>query len=339
MNIVLVDDDDHTILQTKRYCVEMGIELSTFKDSLQAMTFVMKQHIDLMIVKNQLKYFKGLDVAHEFRKNHPESPIIMFIEDGDRKNIYEEGLKVGVSDFLHKPFNYIEFKLRVGNLLKTRVQDIALNDKTKLLETEINEATSDLKEEEFEILDILGKTTEYKDPNIAVHVSRVAEYSKLLAEKFGLSKKKQDLIYHAAPLHDIGKVGIADILLQTSRKLKDKEFELMKKHTLIGYDILKDSKNEVLSCAALIALTHHEKYDGSGYPKALKGHKIPIEGRIVALADVFDNLTSNRPYREARSFDKAVEIIKKERSKHFDPELVDIFLKNINAVKTVFNSF
>jgi response regulator RpfG family c-di-GMP phosphodiesterase len=339
MNIVLVDDDEHTILQTKRYCVEMGITLSTFKDSLQAMTFVIQQHIDLLIVKNQLKYFKGLDVAHEFRKKNPDTPIIVFKEDSDRKTIYEEGVKIGVSDFLHKPFNYTEFKLRVGNLLKLRQQDIILNDRTELLKVEIEEATSELKEDEFEILEILEKTTEYKDQNIGIHVARVAQYSRLLAERYGLSKKKQNIIFHSAPLHDIGKVGIPDILLHTSRELKDEEFELMKKHTIIGHDILKNSKIEILSYGALIALTHHEKYDGSGYPKGLKGHHIPIEGRIVALADVFDNLTSDRPYKEACSFDESVKIIKSESGKHFDPEIVDIFMKNINSVKSIFNSF
>ncbi|WP_373071763.1 HD domain-containing phosphohydrolase [Sulfurimonas sp.] len=339
MNIILVDDDEHTILKVKRYCVEMGITLSTFKDSLQAMTFVIQQPIDLLIVKNQLKYFKGLNVAQEFRKEHPSTPILLLKEESDKKTIYEDAMKIGVNEFLSKPFNYIEFKLRIENLLKLRQQDIILNDKTKLLKTEIEEATSDMQEEEFEILEILEKTTEYKDHNIGMHVSRVAQYSRLIAEKYGLTKRHQNIIYHAAPLHDIGKVGIPDILLQTSRKLTDEEFELMKKHTLIGYDILKNSTNEFLSHGAIIALTHHERYDGSGYPKGLKSHHIPIEGRIVALADVFDNLTSDRPYKKAWSFEEAVESIKNNSGKHFDPELVDIFLENINYIKSIFNSF
>jgi len=339
MNIALVEDDKDTISIIKRYCNEVGITLTKFKDPLQAMTFLIQQEVDLLIVKNQFKYFKGIDIATEFRKNHEQIPIMMLKEEEDKKTLYEQALKAGVNEFISKPFNYVELKLRIENLLKLRELNNILNDKTKLLKEEIQNATSNIKKDEFELLEVLSKTTEYKNQNIAIHTARVAEYSRLLAQKYGLSDHIQNIIFHAAPLHDIGKVGIPDILLRTPRELKHKEFEIVKKHTLIGYNILKSSNNEFLEAGAIIALTHHEKYDGSGYPKALRGHKIPIEGRIVALADVFDNLTSERTYKKAYSFEDAVEIIKKESSSHFDPELVEVFLKNINEVKSIYNSF
>ena len=263
----------------------------------------------------------------------------MIKEEKDRKNLYELGLKAGVNEFITKPINYVELKLRIKNLLNLGELNKMLDDKAKLLKEEIQKATTHLKNNEFELLEVLSKTTEYKNKDINVHTSRVAEYSKMLAQKFGLNEHKQDIIFRAAPLHDIGKVGIPDILLRTSRELKDEEFDLVKKHTLIGYDILKNSKNEFLEVGATIALTHHERFDGSGYPKGLRGHNIPIEGRIVAIADVFDNLTSDRPYQKAHSFEEAVELIQKQSSKHFDPDLVDIFVKNINQVKTIYRSF
>jgi response regulator RpfG family c-di-GMP phosphodiesterase len=339
MNIALVEDDSETISKVRRYCTEVGIELSKFKDPLRAITFLIQQEIDLLIVKNNFRYYKGVNLASEFRKNHPDIPILMLKDEEDKKTLYEQGLKAGVNEFISKPFNYIELKLRIENLLKLRELNIILEDKAKLLREEIQNATFDLQNDEFEILEVLSKTTEYKDKNINIHTARVAEYSRLLAKKYGLSEHIQNIIFHAAPLHDIGKVGIPDILLRTSRELKEKEFEIVKKHTLIGFNILKGSNNDFLSAGATIALTHHEKYDGSGYPKGLKGHKIPIEGRIVALADVFDNLTSERTYKKACSFEEAVEIIKKESSSHFDPELVEVFLKSINEFKSIYNSF
>ncbi len=339
MVIALVEDDSDTISKVSRYCNEIGIKLSKLKDPLQAMTFLMQQDVDLLIVKNNFKYYKGIKLASEFRESHPDIPILIIKDEEDRKTLYEEAQRAGVNEFILKPFNYIELKLRVENLLQLRELSIILGDKAKLLKEEVQNATYNIKEDEFELLEVLSKTTEYKNKNISVHTARLAEYSKLLAQRYGLSDHIQNIIFHAAPLHDIGKVGIPDILLRTSRELKDEEFDLVKKHTLIGYDILKSSNNEFLKAGATIALTHHEKYDGSGYPKCLHGHKIPIEGRIVALADVFDNLTSESPYREACSFEEAVELIKEQSAKHFDPDLVDIFVKNVNQFKSIYKSF
>ena len=335
MNIALVEDDKDTISIIKRYCNEVGITLTKFKDPLQAMTFLIQQEVDLLIVKNQFKYFKGIDIATEFRKNHEQIPIMMLKEEEDKKTLYEQALKAGVNEFISKPFNYVELKLRIENLLKLRELNNILNDKTKLLKEEIQNATSNIKKDEFELLEVLSKTTEYKNQNIAIHTARVAEYSRLLAQKYGLSDHIQNIIFHAAPLHDIGKVGIPDILLRTPRELKHKEFEIVKKHTLIGYNILKSSNNEFLEAGAIIALTHHEKYDGSGYPNKLQGDDIHIYGRITAVADVFDALLNKRCYKEAWSIDKVVEFFKSERDKHFDGKLVDILLENIDFFKAI----
>ncbi|MCW8838127.1 MAG: response regulator [Thiovulaceae bacterium] len=340
MSIVLIDTEDkHCHFHIKRYCVESGIKLITFDDSTEAMKYVLENDIDMIIIKNKMAHLKGVDFIQEFRKTYTEIPVIMFIEEDDKETLYQEALKVGVNDFLCKPFNEIESNLRIENLLKIRQKDMLLNDKAKLLKDEVSKATKELNKREFEALAILSKTVEYKDHNTNIHVARISHYSKILAAGYGLSERVQSVIFHASAFHDIGKVGIPDKILLIPRQLKDDEFEIMKQHTLIGYSILKNAKDKFLSIGRVIAFTHHEKYDGTGYPKGLKGHKIPLEGRIVAVADVFDALTSERPYKEAWDFDKAVSYIKEQSGKHFDPDIVNIFIKNIKKIKEVFETY
>ena len=191
---------------------------------------------------------------------------------------------------------------------------------------------AELKEIHFDTINRLVLIAEYKDENIGAHIIRISRYSALIAEKLGLNNNEiQDILY-TAPMHDIGKVGIQDSILLKPGKLTDDEFKIMKTHTVIGEKILADSKYDIIKLANVIASTHHEKWNGMGYPKGLKGDKIPLPGRIVALTDVFDALTSKRPYKDPYPVNVACEIIKKERGEHFQPELVDIFIKNIDEI-------
>jgi response regulator RpfG family c-di-GMP phosphodiesterase len=192
---------------------------------------------------------------------------------------------------------------------------------------------------EHEALQVLSKTAEYKDPETGSHISRVAHYSKLMAKGYGLDEDEQELIFYASPLHDIGKVGINDNVLLKPGKLTPEEFEIMKGHSQIGYEILKSSENPYLRAGAIIAHTHHEKFDGSGYPRGIKGDDIHIYGRITAIADVFDALTSERPYKKAWSFNDAAALIKNESGLHFDPELVTIFIDHIDTVREIYRTF
>lgn len=255
------------------------------------------------------------------------------------QEIHNEAFQAGANDFLNKPVNSTLFKARVLNLLNLYKNTLLLEDKAKLLEEEVLKATKKLIDREHETLSILGKTAEYKDPETASHVSRVAHYSKMLAREYGLSPKEQDIIYFASPFHDLGKVGIEDDILLKPGKLDNNEFETMKTHPSIGYEILKNSNSEYLQAGAIIAITHHEKFDGSGYPKGLKGEDIHIYGRIVAIVDVFDALTSHRPYKKAWSFDNALNLLIEEKGKHFDPKIIDLFIENIDEVKDIYNSF
>ena len=189
---------------------------------------------------------------------------------------------------------------------------------------------------ENETLGVLGRASDYKDPETGAHITRVSGYSSLLSESLGHDAAIQDLLYRAAPLHDIGKLGIADSILLHPGPLTNEKSEIMKTHTTIGYEILKDSGSKYLKAGAVIALSHHEKYDGTGYPKGLKGDEIPVFGKIVSIADVFDALSSKRPYKDPWPFEKVVDYIRKERGKHFDPDLVDLFISNLSKVEQIF---
>jgi len=186
---------------------------------------------------------------------------------------------------------------------------------------------------------VLGKTAEYKDPETASHVTRVAHNSKLLAHQYGLDEDTAETIFYAAPFHDIGKVGIADDILLKPGKLTDSEFETMKTHSTIGGSILENVKSKYLKMGASIALYHHEKYNGTGYPEGLQAQQIPIEARIVAIADVFDALVSKRPYKKAWSFEEALTLLKEQSAKHFDPILVEIFTQNIDQIQVIYDKY
>jgi len=339
MNIVSIDDNENNLFLIEAICMEMNLKVKSFLEPLDALMYCLQNDIDMILIDYMMPNINGLEFIEEFKKNKKNIPIIMITAAGDDENIHKAAFDLGVSDFLNKPVNAPIFKARVLNLLSNYQNRTLLESRAKLLESEVEKATKNLINREHETLKILGKTAEYKDPETASHVARVSHYSKLLAKEYGLNEKEQDLIYYAAPFHDLGKVGIEDKILLKPGKLTIDEFEIMKTHAMIGHEILKDSKSEYLKAGATIALTHHEKFDGSGYPYGLKGEDIHIYGRIVAIADVFDALTSHRPYKKAWTFDETSDFLIQESSKHFDPTLVNLFIKNKEEVTKIYNSF
>lgn len=334
---VSIDDSEQNLMLLEAYANQIDLQVTNFDNPQEALEFILNNDVDIMFVDYMMPKLNGLELISKFRENNISTPIIMITAAGD--NIKLDALKVGATDFLNKPLDLSEFTLRTKNLLKLREAQLLIEDKAKLLQVEVEKATDELINREHESLLVLGKTAEYKDPETASHVARVANYSKLLAKAYGLSDELQDIIYYASPFHDIGKVGIPDNILLKPGKLDDDEFKVMKTHAAIGYTILKEAKSKYLKMGASIALSHHEKYDGTGYPKSLEAKSIPIEARIVAIADVFDALVSIRPYKKAWSFDDAVALLKKESGTHFDPELVVLFIKNIDKIKEIYNQF
>jgi two-component system response regulator RpfG len=210
-----------------------------------------------------------------------------------------------------------------------------IKDRALLLEQEIRKTTQELRDREQETLMRLAKAGEYRDEDTGNHILRISRYSRLIAKKLGLSQERCDLIAQSAPMHDIGKIGIPDAILLKPGKLTVDEFNIMQRHTLLGYEILKDSLSKYIQIGAIIALNHHEKYNGKGYPNNLNSEEIPLEARIVAVADVFDALVSDRPYKKSWSIEKAIDYINQERGSHFDPDCADAFLSEMQEVKAI----
>ncbi|WP_320035904.1 HD domain-containing phosphohydrolase [Halarcobacter sp.] len=339
MRIVSIDDNENNLFLIEAICLEMNLSVKSFSEPLEALIYVLKNKTDMIIVDYMMPNLNGLDFIKEFRNHNKIAPIIMITAAGDDERVHREAFELGVNDFLSKPVNSTLFKARVINLLTNYKNQILLEDRAKLLQEEVEKATKQLIDREHETLQILGKAAEYKDPETASHVARVSHYSKLLAKEYGLSNEEQDLIFYAAPFHDLGKVGIEDSILLKPGKLDEDEFKIMKTHSQIGYEILKESQSEYLKAGAIIALSHHEKFDGNGYPNGLKGEEIHIYGRIVAIADVFDALTSIRPYKKAWTLEEAINFLEEEKGKHFDPKIVDMFVSNLSEVTKIYNTF
>ena len=228
--------------------------------------------------------------------------------------------------------------MRVRNALKMCATDTDWVKDSIDKENEIRNAIGEILLREYETLYILGKAAEYKDEDTGSHIVRVANYAKLLAHMMGESQSNQDIIYHASALHDIGKIGIPDSILLKPGRLDQPEVSIMRTHATNGHGILEHAASSYLLTGALIALTHHERFDGSGYPMQLNGGDIPLYGRIVCVADVFDALTTRRPYKEAWSLEKAFTLLKKERGRQFDPDLVDAFLHNATEVERIYRN-
>ncbi|NDU85541.1 MAG: HD domain-containing protein, partial [Ferrovum sp.] len=226
----------------------------------------------------------------------------------------------------------VEFIARSNNMLALRAHQRNLQDRVSWLAQEVEKATADILLREREIVLRLSRAAEFRDPETGSHILRMAHYSRHIARNLGLTEAVQKRLFEAAPMHDIGKLGVPDVILLKPGRLRPEEFEIMKMHAIHGYDILKNSASDVLQAGAEIALTHHEKFDGSGYPRGLSGTEIPLFGRIVAVADVFDALTTKRPYKEAWPMEKATGFIIENSGKHFDPACVNAFFKSWDKV-------
>ena len=327
MKIISIDDNKTNLLIIESYAKTLSLQIDSFLEPKEALFSSKNIEYDLVIVDYMMPEMNGLEFIQEFRKINVETPIIMLTAVGDDMQLQIKALEYGANDFLSKPINAPAFKARIINSLNLRKCQLLLKNKALLLQEEVDKAVFRLKESEHETLQILGKAAEYKDPETNAHTQRVAHYCKLLANACGLDEKLQDIIFYASPFHDIGKIGIPDRILLKPAKLDVDEYEIMKKHSQIGYEILKGSKSKYLKAGGVIAYNHHEKYDGTGYPNGLKEEQISIYGRITAISDVFDALGSDRYNKKAWKDEDIFTFFKEEKGKHFDPELIDLFFK------------
>ncbi|MBS3732132.1 MAG: response regulator [Desulfobacterales bacterium] len=341
---VLVVDDEVPITEMIYQALsKAGYVCYTAESGEQALEIIEKTPIDVVITDIRMPGMSGVDLLKQIKADYATDVMVMtgFTENYN----YESIVAVGASDFIQKPISFKELTIRLKRVLRMRYLLIERNQINKKLEDSIEalekysvDLKKALEELDYAYLDTINRlvsAAEYKDEETGDHIVRMSRYSTLIATKLGLSDEMVKLIRYASPMHDIGKIGIPDSILLKPGRLTDEEFETIKTHTTIGASILQDSNAQVLQVAHEIALNHHEKWDGKGYPRGLKKDETPVSGRIVGIADTFDALTSKRPYKEPYPVEVAVEIIRSERGSHFDPEVVDAFLENIEEIKQI----
>ena len=329
--ILIVDDEEairrllHQKLSSKGYQCQKAGNADRALDELKS------SPIALVILDIKMPGKSGIELLPEIKANHPDTAVIMATATTDTSTAIQ-CMKEGAYDYITKPFNLDEVVLSVDRALEKRRLELENRDYQQHLEQKVASRTKQLRRALEKIrgasLDTifrLSRAAEYKDEDTGTHIKRMSHYAAAVAGKMGLNEETVEIILYAAPMHDVGKIGIPDHILLKPGKLDTNEWAIMKQHTVIGAKILEGSEAEFIELAKVIALSHHEKWDGSGYPKGLRGSKIPLSGRITAIADVFDALTSKRPYKEPFSLEKSFDIIKESRGSHFDPKVVEAF--------------
>lgn len=339
--VLIIDDSDINQTLIKALVLKLGdCQPVLFDNPVKALEWCHDNVPDLVIVDYMMPEMDGLKFIAAFRGLHGrnELPVLM-ITASDQRDIRYDALLGGANDFLTKPIDRVEFSARARNMLNLRQGQKYMANHVQELEVRVQERTREIRNREKELIFRISRAAEFRDPETGAHIQRMAHFSAVIARGLDLDAKTQQLILEAAPMHDVGKIGIPDYILLKPGKLTHEEFEVMKNHAALGYELLKSSGSEILQAGAEIALSHHEKYDGSGYPKGLAGTKIPLLGRIVAVADVFDALTSERPYKRAWALDAACKFLEDGRGAHFDPLCVEAFLAGWEDVLEIRQSF
>ena len=334
MDIIIADDEPVSVTMLKRLVEKLpDCNCRGFTQASAALSWCEQSEPDLVIVDYMMPELNGIEFARRLRSldGRNDTPLLMVTASADRE-VRNTALQNGINDFLNKPFDFVELQARVSNMLALRSSQKKLANRAFLLAEEVREATKEIRARELETLTCLSRASEQRDPETHEHIMRMSNYSRLIAHRLGFTEAECDLMLLAAPMHDIGKVGTPDGILLKPGRLTPDEWKIMKRHTIIGHDILASSSSPILKAAAQIALAHHEKFDGSGYPRGLSGTDIPIYGRIVAVADVFDALTSERPYKPAWDLERAAEYIRAGSGGHFDPSCVEAFFDEWGAV-------
>ncbi len=327
MRVSIIEDDPQNLAILVRVVSKMeGVDVHGHRSPQTALDDLRETDVDLVIVDFSMPDMDGLTFLERFRTEprHASVPVIMITAD-QNEDLRLKAVEAGVTDFLTKPVIPSELRSRATNLLSLRRVQNTITERAKTLEDEVNAATAHLMQREEEIIWRLGRAIEYRDGDVGDHISRVATIARIIGEELGLSSKILRNLYLAAPLHDVGKIGVPDAILNKPGRLTDEEMRVMRQHVAIGAAILGGSDIDLVQTAADIAESHHEKWDGTGYPRGAKGDAIPLVARITAVADVFDALCSDRPYKRAWSAEQAYAEILRNSGSHFDPQCVAAF--------------
>lgn len=328
--IFIVDDEEANVRLLERMLTRAGYaQVVGVTDPREALSRYLEVQPDLVLLDLHMPHPDGFEVMEQLTRlktEHEFVPILVLTADITREG-KQRALAAGAKDFLTKPFDQTEVLLRIRNLLDTRILHQQLQNYNRTLEQKVRQRTRQLEEAQIEILERLAAVGEYREDTTGQHTQRVGHAVALIAEALGLPDHQVQLIRRAAPLHDVGKIGISDQILLKPGKLTADEFEVMKTHTTIGAKMLSGSRFPLLQLAERIALTHHERWDGRGYPQGLRGAAIPVAGQIVAIADVFDGLIRERPYKRAWSVDEALAEIERQKGRQFSPRCVWAFLE------------
>ncbi|MFC1491583.1 HD domain-containing phosphohydrolase [Nitrospinota bacterium] len=344
--LLIVDDEIEQAEFLEKYFKSENYEVEIARDGFEALAKI-KLDIDLVLLDIRMPGMDGYEVARRIRDDPSclDVPIVMVTVLGSRQDRLR-AVEAGANDFISKPIDMTEMKVRTTSLLKMKEASDALKNHQKMLEDHIKERTAALRQTLQEVAESqrlnfeahldtirrLAVVAEYKDKDTAAHIQRVKEYSVLLAQGLDLPPGEVELIHHASPMHDVGKIIVPEKVLLKPAQLTEDEWVIMRRHTTVGGDILGGSSSNLLQTGEAIALSHHEKWDGSGYPNGLTEEHIPVAGRITAVVDVFDALSSERPYKKAFSLEDTLEILSEGKGKHFDPRVVDVFFQRRSAI-------
>lgn len=339
--IFVVDDERVNLKLLDKILTSAGYtNLVLISDPRQVLPAYRQYRPSLILLDLNMPDIDGYQVMAELAGlADPLLPPIVILTAQNQQEYLLKALAAGARDFISKPFDRRELLMRVRNFLDAHVAHKLVRNQKDHLEVLVGQRTRELQETRLEIIRRLGHAAEYRDEETGNHIIRMSKMCALLAGKAGWPEPQCDLILHASPMHDIGKIGIPDAILLKPGKLNEKEWHTMKTHAEIGARLLEGNNSDLLVMAREIAITHHEKWDGTGYPQGLKGSDIPISGRIAALADVFDALTSVRPYKQAWPLAHAVQLIRDNRGRHFDPELAELFLEDVDSFVAIKNAY
>ncbi|MHB8262971.1 MAG: HD domain-containing phosphohydrolase [Acidimicrobiales bacterium] len=337
--VLVVDDEPSNVILISNILHRHGFDkVKGITHADLVVAEILETNPDTVLLDVHMPGIDGLTLLRQIRSataDQPFLPVIVLTADTSAQ-LRLDALEAGATDFITKPFDGTEVALRVRNCVEQRDLHLQVRAHSAVLEARVRERTAELQRSHNEIeqahddtLKMLHLISEYRDDDTHGHTLRVGHSSALLAMEAGMDKSYVDVMRQAAPLHDIGKVGIADIILLKPGSLTKEEFTAIKDHPTMGASVLAQGRSDILKMAHTVALTHHERWDGTGYPRCIQQNQIPFEGRLVGITDVFDALTHARPYKPAWSVDRAVEEMVNGRATHFDPALLDLFLENI----------